>query len=101
MAKHFEELWVESEKLSESDVPSVSLILFELKAKLSVYEALDKSDNIPEEERHKLKSHTFGKILASLTQLSLKDNINSFTALANAINDIKIEQLEAKYQTAQ
>lgn len=98
MAKHFEELWEESENLFKGDTISVAAVIMELKAKLSVYQALNDSAGLPEEEKQKLKSHTFGKILASLSQLSLKDNVNTFAALKNAVEDIKIEQLELKYK---
>ena len=98
MAKHFEELWEESESLFKNDSGSVSTIITELQAKLSLYVAIENQENIPVEEKQKLKSHTFGKILTSLTQLSLKDNVNTFSALTKAVEDLKIEILEAKYK---
>lgn len=99
MGKHFEDLWEESENLFKDETSSVPLLIMELKAKLSIYEGLDKSDGLPSEEKMKLKSHLFGKILASLTQLSLLDNVNTFKALTTAINDIKIEKLELRYSS--
>lgn len=98
MIKHFEELWEESENIFKNDLLPIKAIMMELHAKLSVYEALDAAENLPTEEKLKLKSHTMGKILVSLTQLSIKDNINTFIALSKAIEDAKIENLEIKYR---
>lgn len=98
MAKHFEELWEEAENLYKEEPIYIDGAIRELQAKFSVYESLDRAEKIPDEEKKKLKSHTMGKILACLAQISLKDNINTFAALATAIDDIKVEQLEAKYR---
>lgn len=97
MAKHFEELWEESEGLFKDDHSTVKELVAELKAKLLMYEAMNDSETLPEEEKQKLKSHVFGKILATLTHLSLTDNVNTFKALSAAVTDIRIEQLESKY----
>lgn len=98
MAEHFEELWEESEQLHAGEEQSTEMIVEELIAKLTVYKALDKNDKIPQVDKLKLKTHTFGKILSTLTHLSLRDNVNTFAALKNAITDLKIDQLEAKYR---
>lgn len=100
MTEHFEQLWEEAEKLNGEiggDHP-VESIIDELIAKLTVYKVIEKNDKIPQEEKLKLKTHTFGKILSTLTHLSLRDNVNTFIALKNSINDLKIDQLEAKYR---
>jgi hypothetical protein len=99
--QHFEQLWESAEEVSKAEIDHtpVSAILLELRAKLAVYEALDNSVNIPADEKRKLKAATFGKILFSLTQLSLKDGLNSFTALKKALDDAKIDQLEAQYHS--
>lgn len=97
--KHFEELWTEAENLHKeiNDGSAASALVDELVLKLTVYKVLDKNDKIPDAEKAKLKSHTFGKILALLTNLSLKDNVNVYDSLLLAINDLKIDALESKY----
>jgi hypothetical protein len=97
--KHFEQLWELSENQFKQDIGTIStaVILAELRAKLAVYEALDKSANVPAAEMQKLKSAIFGKILVSLTQLSLKDSVNTFAALKAALDNTAIDQLESKY----
>jgi hypothetical protein len=50
------------------------------------------------EDVHQAKSRTLGEILMSLTQLSLKDNINVFDALQLALHYRSVEQLNKKYQ---
>lgn len=99
MPKHFEELWEEAEKLHQeiNDEASSASLLDELIAKLSIYKVIDQNVKITAEEKAKLKSNTFGKILASLTNLSLKDNVNTYLSLQSAIDDLKIEALESKY----
>jgi hypothetical protein len=98
--QHFEQLYTASEELFKQDIDktSVSDIINDLQTRLSLYLGVDASDKIPAEEKMPVKIQLFGKILSSLTQLSLKDNINSFTALETAVNNLKLEQLEVKYR---
>ncbi len=100
MTKHFEELWEEAENIQKdiSDGTTSEKIVEELLAKLSVYRVIATNDKIPQEDRAKLKTHTFGKILAALTHLSMRDNVNTYSALKNAIDDLRIDQLESKYR---
>ncbi len=97
--KHFEELWTEAENLHQeiNDGTSAGALVDELILKLTVYKVLDQNDQIPEDEKAKLKSHTFGKVLALLTNLSLKNNVNVYGSLLSAINDLKLDALESKY----
>lgn len=97
MNKHFEQLWEEAEELHKNDECFSSTIIDEITAKLAIYKVIDQNDKIPANEKAKLKSHTFGKILASLANLSLKDNVNTYLALKNAIDDLKVDSLESKY----
>lgn len=82
---HFEDLWESCEKFfSSNNNESSSEILDKLIHKIGIYKS------IPENKEHpvellKMKTLLFGELLLSLTQLSLKDNINSFTALNSAI----------------
>lgn len=96
---HFEELWEECEKLQKDIVSESNLseIINELMMKLNVYKAIDSSSNIPEDERQKIKSRTLGEILLTLTQLSLKDNINVYEALYTTFKYRSIEHYASKY----
>lgn len=99
MLKHFETLWEDSEKYykESSDNTPVDAILTELILKINLYKSIDENDKFPEDQKKKVKLHTFGEILMTLTQLSLKDNINSYAALAAALQYKKIEDFGKKY----
>lgn len=84
MIRHFEQLWEDGENLHTNDDSSTSTILDELSMKINLYKIIDSKIEIPEEERQKIKSRTMGEILLTLTNLSLKDNINVFEALKTA-----------------
>jgi len=100
MIKHFEQLWEDAEKINAeiNDGTPVTALVEELIQKLGVYRILDQNDKVPADEKIKLKSHLFGKILVLLTNLSLKDNINVYASLNNSIEDLKIDLFESKYQ---
>lgn len=86
MAIHFEELWEKCEKLHQ-DIghnDPVSAILDELALKIDLYKMIDSKTEVSAEERLKAKSRTMGEILLTLTDLSLKDNINVFESLSVA-----------------
>jgi len=96
--KHFEHLWEEAENchslyISKSDINS---IINEIELKLNLYKSIDNSA-IPAEDKEKTKSHLFGEILLSITQLTLKDNINSYKALKEAIFHKNIDIFSKKY----
>lgn len=95
MSQHFEQIWEKAEALMSSDAGHrpVSSIISELTAKLSLYQALDANDKIPVTEKSGLKSHLFGKLLLSIAQLSLKDNINVFTALNAVLEEERVSQI--------
>lgn len=98
MPKHFENLWEDAEKcyLETNNSTSPDSILDELSYKITFYKSVHQG-NITEEEKQKIKSHLFGEILMTLTQLSLKDNINSYKALQSAIYYKNIDNLDKKY----
>jgi hypothetical protein len=93
---HFETLWTASEELYKTDIgtASTSAIITELQAKLALYAKTDAFDKIPPEEKHRSKTILFGKILSSLTQLALKDDINSFSALLAAVKTMEAEKAQ-------
>ncbi len=84
--KHFEDLWNACEfSFQNINDDTVSQIIDELMIKLNLYKTIDLKTEIPNEERQKIKSRTFGEILYTLTNLSLKDNINVFETLKIAL----------------
>lgn len=96
---HFEELWEKCEKLHEENLSEdkSAVIIDELMMKLNLYKVIDLKTDIPEEERQKIKSRTLGEILLTLTNISLKDNINVFEALSTAFKFRSIEHYATKH----
>lgn len=86
MIKHFEDLWLKCENFHKENVENdTSIIIDEVMMKLNLYKILHEKE-IPNEEKQKMKYLAFGEILLSLTNLSLKDDINVFSALLNTLN---------------
>lgn len=99
MIIHFEELWEKCENLNKeisSDELSSSII-DELMMKLNLYKLIDSQKDITDEDKQKVKSRTLGEILLTLTNLSLKDNINVYEALATAYKFRSISHYNEKY----
>jgi hypothetical protein len=86
MPIHFEELWEKCENLHKElgHDDNVLTIIDELAMKINLYKLIDGKIDVPIEERQKIKSRTMGEILLTLTNLSLKDNINVFESLSIA-----------------
>ena len=84
---HFEELWVKCEDFQKDAAAgtTVQSIIEEMSMKINLYKAIDSKEEIPEEDRKKVKSRILGEILLTLTGLSLKDNINVYEALIIAL----------------
>ena len=98
MAIHFEELWEKCEQLQkevskESTTPS---IIDELMMKINLYKVIGEKTELPIADQQKIKSRTMGEILLTLTNLSLKDNINVFEALNVALQYRTLEIYTAK-----
>lgn len=87
MTLHFEELWEKCEKFHQetSKNDNVGSIIDELIMKLNLYKMIDLKTELPIEEQEIIKSRTMGEILLTLTNASLKDNINVFEALNIAL----------------
>ena len=100
MTTHFEDLWEKCELLHKDFVAQdeVQAIVNELQMKLNLYQTIDQKKEIPQEEIEKVKSRTFGEILLTLTNLSLKDGINVFDALATAYKYRAIQHYSEKYE---
>jgi hypothetical protein len=95
---HFEELWTKCEALFQESVSdaSASGILEELELKISLYQAIGTKE-IPEEEKQQLKVRLMGEILMTITHLSLKDNIDVFEALVQALQWRSAQHYQQKY----
>lgn len=79
--KHFEELWEKCERYHELNPnDTTESIIKELQMKIDLYQVIDTKE-ISKEDMEKIKSRTLGEILFTITNLSLKDNINVFEAL--------------------
>jgi len=96
---HFEELWEKCENFYKEagNDNLVESIVDELAYKLTLYKALESKTEIPDEERTKAKSRLMGEILLTLTNLSLKDNINVFDALGVALQHRSIGYYSKKH----
>ena len=75
--KHFEDLWNEAEGLVDSRSSAQRIE--------DIKKLLDKIKNNPED---------FGNILFQLSGLSRDLNINVYSALESAINDVKIDMYD-------
>lgn len=100
MPNHFEDLWEQSEKIHSeflNDTPLESII-DELYLKINIYKMLGSKKELSGEDMEKIKSRTFGEILLTLTHLSLKDNVNVYTALLSALQFRSAEKFLDKHQ---
>lgn len=91
--KHFEDVWEASEALFNAKDLSVENILNELQAKASLYRMLGKG-SFDSNELAKTKTLLIGKLIMTLTMLTLAENANAFEALGLAIEDKKLLNLE-------
>lgn len=100
MANHFEDLWEQCEKIHSEFLndTSVDSIIDELYLKINIYKVLSSKKEISGEDMEKIKSRTFGEILLTLTNLSLKDNINVYAALLSALQFRSAEKFLDKHQ---
>lgn len=86
MKNHFEELWEQCEKINQNNNADIPSILDEVIIKINLYKALNQKYNLPlTKEEEKIKTHLLGEILFSLTNLSIKDNINVYAALYSSV----------------
>lgn len=102
MAIHFEELWEKCEQFHQenSAQDSISSIIEELSIKINLYKALDsKIDSLPAEESQKIKSRTLGEIVLTLTNLSLRENINVYDSLRESLQHRMVQVYSQKHQS--
>ena len=99
MADHFEDLWLKAEDFhkDENKHATAQQILEELILKVNLYKTIAAVEPGKEQEATKAKSHLFGEILLSLTNLSFVDNVNTFEALGLALQQRSVEHFGKKY----
>lgn len=86
MIKTFNELWEACENISKND-QSMASIIDEIIMKLTLYKMVDLKKQISAEENKIAKSRILGEILLSITKISIKDNINVFSALYQSFTE--------------
>jgi len=97
---HFEEVWEMCEKFHQEESKNATpcqTILDELMMKINLYRMVDSAADPSNEDKEKAKSRLYGEILLTLTNLSLKDNINVFEALVTSYKNHTIDFYNAKY----
>ena len=99
MTVHFEELWEKCENFHKeaSKNMDAASVVEGLTLKLNLYKALVAQTDILGEDMQKVKSRTLGEIVLTLTCLSLKDNINVYESLSQALQMRSIDFLEQKH----
>ncbi len=100
MTIHFEQLWEECEEFNKIKNPDLksSGVIDELSFKISLYQKIEeKSKDIPKEELERIRNHTLGEILFTITSISFADQVNVFDALNTALQHRKIEHFKNKY----
>jgi hypothetical protein len=101
MTRHFEQLWESCEQSFQNTDAEVGSIINELLIKANLYRAISKQDPKSPEEMEKIKSHLMGEILLTLTHLSLKENINVFNSLTEALFFSNVEKRKEAYSSSE
>lgn len=98
---HFEELWEKCENFHKDANlgTSVQSVLDELIMKINLYKVIADKKEISDTEYQKIKSRTLGEILLTLTNLSLKEDLNVFEALGVALQYRNVDQSTRKSST--
>lgn len=96
---HFEDLWEKCENYHKDNNidNSINFIFDSLTLKLELLKSLTQKENLPAEELMQAKKIILGEILFTLTNLSLKENINVFDALNSALYQNSIQNYTVKY----
>jgi hypothetical protein len=84
---HFEDLWAQAEAFHQANNKDNDLqsVLEGLILKINLYKTLDSQTDFPPKEMQKIKTRTLGEILLTMTNLSLKNDVNVYEALATAL----------------
>ncbi len=84
---HFEDLWEKCENYHKSNEDQNSpLNMDELIMKIGLYQSLNEKPNISKNDLKTIKSRLLGEILFSISNISLKDDINVYQAMLDALN---------------
>jgi len=100
---HFEDLWNEAEQLLAENTKVSRLEELgregEVKMRLLGFvRQLQYEDHRSDEEVKSLMTRTMGKLLLTLTQISMKENIDVFAALKDAVEAEKVYIFEKRYK---
>ena len=100
---HFEDLWNEAEQLLAENTKVSRLEELgregEVKMRLlGCVRQLQYEDHRSDEEVKSLMTRTMGKLLLTLTQISMKENIDVFAALKDAVEAEKVYIFEKRYK---
>lgn len=97
---HFEQLWEKCENFHKENSAdnTTSFILDNLLLKVGLVKSVLEKNNLPAEELQQAKKLILGEVLFTLTNLSLKEDVNVFEALQIALQNNNIEFLSKKYQ---
>lgn len=85
--KHFEELWEESESVIKNIYQDMSTDDFIYKIEIILNKIKSAND-------HNMKFSLIGELLFYISGISNNENINTYTALKEAIDSAKIEYLD-------
>ena len=98
MAIHFEELWERCEQFHNENSTDTSLtVLEELLLKINLYKALSVQKEMPS-DLQEAKSRLLGEIILTITNLSLRENINVYDSLTIALRTRSATQFSQKHQ---
>jgi hypothetical protein len=88
MTTHFETLWERCEQYHQDSKGDASFLMLinELVMKANLLNVIEQKTELSKEDSQAAKSRLIGEILLVLTHMSLKDNINVFTALDVALH---------------
>ena len=89
MIKTFEELWELCEEYHNHSSNEVESVIEELILKCNLYKTINQFEEIPADEKEKMKLSAIGEILFTLTNISLIDKLNVFKALYLSLNSRK------------
>jgi len=97
MAKHYEDVWIEAEKVSselfeQNDCSLVANKLYEDTKLLTSMMGDDADDTQPNAEA---MAELMGEMLFNMAHICKKYDINSWTALESAMNGFKIDLLDS------
>ena len=84
--QHFEDLWEKCEQYHENS-SDISSAIDELILKCNLYKSVNNLQDIPADDKAKMKFSAIGEILFTLTNIAFIDKINVFGALLTTLKN--------------